>query len=342
MLLTLLLAAIVALHAGIASILPAGTAGCQHASRNAIGAVARPSAWAAQLQRTSLSVSQASPWPRSVRRVPSTRAFRNKDQMNGDASVSRQDIEDFIKANDIDDDAAAYFCDCSLEVQRRVLDRADLSTARNPSSALIALVHDTRAELRGDRTSGSWASPEPPYPFSNPFSKFRMEELLPSMPERLRQLLRDQKIENASPIQAHAIPLVYKGLSAVIQSETGSGKTLAYLLPALESAREFDLKLKNPEEEEGAAILVVVPTRELGVQLLSEAEHLCHGDLALVIEAAVATWETIMSATLIIATPMELLNVLDRHDAEEVFELLGRVRTCVVDEFDELLPKKEV
>eukprot|EP00419_Tripos_fusus_P012932 CAMPEP_0172660822 /NCGR_PEP_ID=MMETSP1074-20121228/4277_1 /TAXON_ID=2916 /ORGANISM="Ceratium fusus, Strain PA161109" /LENGTH=644 /DNA_ID=CAMNT_0013476471 /DNA_START=73 /DNA_END=2007 /DNA_ORIENTATION=+ len=194
------------------------------------------------------------------------------------------------------------------------------------------------------------ASPLPPsdgkelsdQALNNPLSKFRMEELLPSMPKRTFQALRDRNIEAAAPIQASAIPLLYKGASAIIQSETGSGKTLAYLLPALERAREFDLDLELSSEEQEGAVLVVVPTRELGVQLLKEAEllELCEGELALVIEAAIAPWDAIRSASLIIASPTELLEVFDKFDAEDVKELLARVRTCIVDEFDELLPER--
>jgi len=165
-------------------------------------------------------------------------------------------------------------------------------------------------------------------------SEMAMTDLVPSLPRKSQEELESRGILHPSPIQAVAVPHLLRGLSGVVHSETGSGKTLAFLLPALERARQAEA------EGGGRAVAIVLtPTRELTVQLMAEAEELCHGELALVALAAEASWDTILSAALIVATPQELLDVFDRQDAEEVKMLLARVEVCVLDEFDELLPK---
>lgn len=69
---------------------------------------------------------------------------------------TKEEIEDFIKANDVDDRAAADLRDCPPDVQRRALSRGDLSSARNPSAALLARIRDARVEVRGGGTGGIW------------------------------------------------------------------------------------------------------------------------------------------------------------------------------------------
>jgi len=163
-----------------------------------------------------------------------------------------------------------------------------------------------------------------------------MADLLPNLPRNSKEVLAYRGIRNPSPIQAIAVPRLIEGLSAVVHSETGSGKTLSFLLPALERVRKVDAAGGGP-----AVVLAIAPTRELAVQIMAEAENLCHGELALVALAAQASWDTLLGATLIIATPQELLETFDRQDAEEVKLLLDRVEVCILDEFDELLPKRK-
>jgi len=70
------------------------------------------------------------------------------------------------------------------------------------------------------------------------------------------------------PVQAKAIPYLLAGRDVMIQSRTGSGKTGAYLLPIMQ---KIDLQ-KN-----AAQALVLVPTRELALQVSREAEMLTEG-----------------------------------------------------------------
>lgn len=88
---------------------------------------------------------------------------------------------------------------------------------------------------------------------------------LAGMPEKVRQAAARAGWTELMPVQAQAIPYLFARRDMMIQSRTGSGKTGAFLMPILE--------LVNPEKRATQA-LVLVPTRELALQVASEAEIL--------------------------------------------------------------------
>jgi ATP-dependent RNA helicase DeaD len=71
--------------------------------------------------------------------------------------------------------------------------------------------------------------------------------------------------EQASPIQAEAIPVLLEGKDVVGQSQTGSGKTLAFAGPAID---------KVVVSERSPQVLILCPTRELAVQVSEEVHKL--------------------------------------------------------------------
>ncbi|TVY08985.1 DEAD/DEAH box helicase [Paenibacillus cremeus] len=77
--------------------------------------------------------------------------------------------------------------------------------------------------------------------------------------------LQEQEITEPSPIQMDAIPPILEGKDVVAQSQTGTGKTLAYCLPLLHKVDE------NAREVQA---LVLVPTRELGMQIVHTLDQL--------------------------------------------------------------------
>jgi len=78
------------------------------------------------------------------------------EETAGEKAPTREELNEFIKANNIDERAAEDLTDCLPEVQRRVLARGELSSARNPSAALLARIRDARAVEKGGGSSGSW------------------------------------------------------------------------------------------------------------------------------------------------------------------------------------------
>lgn len=86
--------------------------------------------------------------------------------------------------------------------------------------------------------------------------------------DRWIDALEAEGVTSPTNVQAEAIPAILAGKDVVAQSQTGTGKTLAYLLPMLQA---IDLSSKHLQA------LVIVPTRELGVQILQVIDSLTNG-----------------------------------------------------------------
>lgn len=84
--------------------------------------------------------------------------------------------------------------------------------------------------------------------------------------KQLKSALDEQGITTPTVIQKKAIPSMLAGHDVVGIAQTGTGKTIAYLLPILR-----DLKYSD---QRPPRILILVPTRELVVQVASEIEKL--------------------------------------------------------------------
>jgi len=84
----------------------------------------------------------------------------------------------------------------------------------------------------------------------------------------LLRALVDLGYAEPTPIQAETIPLLLAGRDVLGQAQTGSGKTAAFALPLLQ---RMDLSLRKPQ------VLVLVPTRELAMQVTAAFERYAAG-----------------------------------------------------------------
>ena len=75
--------------------------------------------------------------------------------------------------------------------------------------------------------------------------------------------------ETATPVQEKVIPLVLAGRDVIASAQTGTGKTAAYLLPLIHN-------IINSKEHDHINALVIVPTRELAVQIAQNLEGLSY------------------------------------------------------------------
>lgn len=82
----------------------------------------------------------------------------------------------------------------------------------------------------------------------------------------LYNALDDLGFTNPTPIQAEAFNVVASGTDVVGIAQTGTGKTFAYMLPILRGVKY--------SEQESPRVLIMVPTRELVVQVVDEIEKL--------------------------------------------------------------------
>src|SRR5271167_4811141 len=133
-----------------------------------------------------------------------------------------------------------------------------------------------------------------------------------------------------TPVQAAAIPQALLGKDVLATAQTGTGKTLAFLVPIIE---QF-LKEKTP----GVAALVLVPTRELAMQVAADYEALRGKQLgpAATVVGGLAENQQINAirkgARLIVATPGRLEDLMDRRLVD-----FRALKTLVLDEADRML-----
>lgn len=74
--------------------------------------------------------------------------------------------------------------------------------------------------------------------------------------------------ETCTPVQEQVLKMSQDGSDLYVQSQTGTGKTAAYLVAIIQ-------EMLSKEENNGKKALVMVPTRELAVQVEEEAKTLC-------------------------------------------------------------------
>jgi ATP-dependent RNA helicase DeaD len=134
-----------------------------------------------------------------------------------------------------------------------------------------------------------------------------------------------------TPVQAGLIPSALKGADLMGQARTGTGKTAAFALPILE-------RLQRKSQIAGVQALVLVPTRELAVQVRDEIEKLAHGRRVHVV--AVYGGKPIRGqiaklkrgAQIVVGTPGRLIDHIGRGTLA-----LDGVHCVVLDEADRML-----
>ena len=154
-------------------------------------------------------------------------------------------------------------------------------------------------------------------------------ESLRIRPEVTRSLM-EVGYKSMFPIQEQAIPPLLEGKDVIGQAHTGSGKTAAFAIPIIEKVDESKPYVQG---------LVIVPTRELALQVTDEfnklARHL--GIKAYPIyggQSITPQIERLHKRTpqIVVATPGRLIDHLERGTID-----LQDVRFVVLDEADRML-----
>jgi len=152
--------------------------------------------------------------------------------------------------------------------------------------------------------------------------------------EDLLGVLREEGIEQPTPVQRSAIPVVSEGRDAVIRSHTGTGKTLAYLLPIM---NKLDAQL------DAVQAVVIAPTQELAMQIVRVAEKLGRPrgirSLALIGGASLKRQveKLKLHPQIVAGTPGRLLELLEMRKLK-----LHQTKMIVADEVDQLFKLGDV
>jgi ATP-dependent RNA helicase RhlE len=138
-----------------------------------------------------------------------------------------------------------------------------------------------------------------------------------------------------TPVQAAAIPQALAGKDVLATAQTGTGKTLAFLIPIIERL----LQPGKPDSgKSGIAALVLVPTRELAMQVVDQYNALRGSKLspAALVVGGLAEGNQLSAlrrgARLVVATPGRLEDFLDRRLI--TFQTL---QVLILDEADRML-----
>ena len=156
----------------------------------------------------------------------------------------------------------------------------------------------------------------------------KFEEL--QLDERIIRAITEMGFEEASPIQAQAIPVVLEGRDMIGQAQTGTGKTAAFGLPLLQ---KVDPKVKKLQA------IVLLPTRELAIQVAEELRRFAkfmHGVKVLPIyggQDIVRQIRALKDGTqIVVGTPGRVMDHMRRKTVKT-----DHVHTVVLDEADEML-----
>ena len=156
----------------------------------------------------------------------------------------------------------------------------------------------------------------------------KFEEL--QLDDRIIRAITEMGFEEASPIQAQAIPVVLEGRDMIGQAQTGTGKTAAFGLPLLQ---KVDPKVKKLQS------IVLLPTRELAIQVAEELRRFAkfmHGIKVLPVyggQDIVRQIRALKDGTqIVVGTPGRVMDHMRRKTVK-----MDHVHTVVLDEADEML-----
>ena len=154
-----------------------------------------------------------------------------------------------------------------------------------------------------------------------------------SLNSQILEAIEHMGFVNATPIQELAIPKILENKDLIACAQTGTGKTAAFILPILD-------KITN-KEDNSINTLIIVPTRELAIQIEQEIQGLAYfvsvGSKTIYGGGSGKDWDSQREALeegtdIIVATPGKLLS----HIAQGYVDF-SKLKHLVLDEADKML-----
>ena len=153
--------------------------------------------------------------------------------------------------------------------------------------------------------------------------------------ESLLEALSYMGFEKATPIQIKAIPEILEKRDLIACAQTGTGKSAAFLLPILNKISERD------RVNEGINTLVIVPTRELAIQIEQQVQGFAYfvpvSSIAIYGGTDGMSWDQekkvmMEGAEIVVATPGKLISHLNMG-----YVKLDNLEHLILDEADRML-----
>lgn len=151
--------------------------------------------------------------------------------------------------------------------------------------------------------------------------------------EEILEALYYMGFEEATPVQAQAIPTILAGRDLLACAQTGTGKTGAFILPTLHKL------IENPPTD--TTVLIMAPTRELALQIDQELEGFTYyanvGSIAIYGGGSGEDWTRQKNALdhgteIVVATPGKLLSFLNLG-----YLHTDSIKYLILDEADRML-----
>lgn len=146
--------------------------------------------------------------------------------------------------------------------------------------------------------------------------------------EKLLKTIEGIGYEEPTRIQEEVIPVILEGKDVIAQAQTGTGKTAAFGMPLIDMLKE----------EEGLQALILLPTRELAIQVAGEMRKFAKNrrlkEVAIYggqpIDRQIRTLK--MGVNIVVGTPGRILDHLNRRTLN-----LSNIKYVILDEADEML-----
>ncbi len=171
-------------------------------------------------------------------------------------------------------------------------------------------------------------SPQPEKAETNSESEITFDEL--GLQKQVLEAVTKAGYETPTPIQAQIIPRLLEGRDILAQSQTGTGKTAAFALPILSKLKK---RTKVPQ------VLVLAPTRELGIQVAKSFASYgkCLDNFAVAAIYGGQDYEPQLKqlrrgVQVVVGTPGRVIDHIKRGTLD-----LSQLRCVVLDEADEML-----
>lgn len=154
-----------------------------------------------------------------------------------------------------------------------------------------------------------------------------------NLTDELLEAISYMGFENATPIQEQAIPIILNNEDLIACAQTGTGKTAAFILPILNKIAS--------KASKGTNTVIIVPTRELALQIDQQIEGLSYfvsvGSIAIYgggdgKEFSVQKQALTTGTDIIVATPGKLISHLKLG-----YVKFDQVKHLILDEADRML-----
>ncbi|UXP30777.1 DEAD/DEAH box helicase [Reichenbachiella agarivorans] len=153
--------------------------------------------------------------------------------------------------------------------------------------------------------------------------------------DEIKENLEKMGLKRPTDIQFKSIPAIMKGEDVLAIAQTGTGKTAAFAIPIVE---QLSIARQSSTRADGIKCVVMVPTRELAIQIAQSFERIAKGTKVKIfslfggVEQDAQIAKLSKQVDVLVSTPGRMFDL-----ASQGYIKFNRVQTLVLDEADHML-----